>query len=166
MNSDMITPPTGGWDTLGAQIAQRQSEAITYLNQIYKQLFNESIKQGCGNCYHKAFYRIQKYLYLQQQSNPSNNNDMPLPSRKYLLKPDRSLQTTFGGDTLTNDNITDEVAEKLLQAHPVLIKHFDRYPSESDKQVEPENKMLATSNSIIETVEAPTRKQSKNNKTS
>jgi len=42
------------------------------------------------------------------------------------------LQTTFGGDTLTNDNLTDEAAEKLLAEYPALIKHFDRYPAENE----------------------------------
>ncbi|OCX52661.1 hypothetical protein BEL04_14540 [Mucilaginibacter sp. PPCGB 2223] len=97
-------------------------------------LFNETIQKGCGNCYQKAFFRIQKYLYLQQQNNPSNNPDiMTITNRKYLLKPDRVLQTAFGGDALTNDNLTDEAAEKLLDAHPALIKHFDRYPDKDEK---------------------------------
>ncbi|RKR84909.1 hypothetical protein BDD43_5162 [Mucilaginibacter gracilis] len=132
---DIVTPPAGGWQVLSAQIAQRQPQALAYLNQVYKQLFNQDIKQGCGNCYQKAFYRIQKYLYLQQQNNPSNILSMTYPTRKYLLKPDRSLQTTFGGDTLTNDNLTDEAAEKLLQAHPALLQHFDRYPGKDDDVV-------------------------------
>ncbi|MEO6521369.1 MAG: hypothetical protein ABIN91_06825 [Mucilaginibacter sp.] len=130
-NTSIITPPSGGWGAFGAQIAQRQPEAIAQLNQLYHNLFNQTIQQGCGNCYQKAFYRIQKYLYLQQQNNPSNNNDIMSkthPTRKYLLKPDRSLQTTFGGDTLTNDNLTDDAAEKLLKAFPSLIEHFERYP--------------------------------------
>lgn len=45
-------------------------------------------------------------------------------NRKYLLKPDRSLQNTFNNDRVTNDNITDKMAEKLLLNHPALIKHF------------------------------------------
>jgi len=113
--------------SLSSQIAQKQPEAIALLNQVYLELFNQTIQHGCGNCYQKAFFRIQKYLYLQQQQHPLNNNTMQV-NRKYLLKPDRSLQTSFGGDTLTNDNLTDEAAEKLLKAHPTLIKHFDRYP--------------------------------------
>lgn len=44
--------------------------------------------------------------------------------RKYLLKPDRSLQTTFGEEILTNENLTDEIAEKILLAHPNLSVHF------------------------------------------
>lgn len=121
--------------TLSAQIAQKQPEAIALLNQVYMGLFNETIQKGCGNCYQKAFFRIQKYLYLQQQSNPSNNQPiMTITNRKYLLKPNRVLQTAFGGDALTNDNLTDEAAEKLLDAHPALLKHFDRHPShESEK---------------------------------
>jgi hypothetical protein len=107
-------------------IAQRDPQAIAQLNQVYHDLFNETIQQGCGNCYQKAFYRIQKYLYLQQQNHP----EAAMPTtRKYILKPGRSLQTTFGGDTLTNDNLTDEAAEKLIKTHPSLIQHFERFPS-------------------------------------
>jgi len=112
---------------LSSQIAQKQPEAIALLNQVYLELFNQTIQKGCGNCYQKAFFRIQKYLYLQQQTNPDT---MTVTNRKYLLKPGRTLQTVFGGDALTNDNLTDTAAEKLLQAHPSLIKHFDRYPQE------------------------------------
>ena len=56
--------------------------------------------------------------------------------RKYLLKPGRSLQTNFGGYTLTNDNLTDEAAEKLLEKHPNLIKHFIINPSISEQITE------------------------------
>jgi len=120
--------------TLSAQIAQKQPEAIALLNKVYMELFNETIQKGCGNCYQKAFFRIQKYLYLQQQNSPLfNQTIMTITNRKYLLKPDRVLQTAFGGDALTNDNLTDEAAEKLLDAHPALIKHFDRYPSEESE---------------------------------
>jgi hypothetical protein len=142
-----------------AQIAQRQPVAIALLNQVYHELFNQTIQQGCGNCYQKAFYRIQKYLYLQQQTNPTNNIlSMIQPHRKYLLKPDRSLQTVFGGDTLTNDNLTDEAAEKLLQAHPALIQHFDRYPSgdEAEKQKtiteEKKSEQFKTSKSAVSVI--------------
>ncbi len=114
--------------SLSAQIAQKQPEAIALLTDIYKQLFNESIQQGCGNCYQKAFFRIQKYVYLQQ--NNLTNHNMELTNRKYLLKPGRSLQTTFGGDTLTNDNLTDDAAVKLIKAYPSLLQHFDRYPAD------------------------------------
>jgi hypothetical protein len=125
----MQTPGTQVTQLLNSasQIAQRQPEAISLLNQVYRELFNQTIQQGCGNCYQKAFYRIQKYLYLQQQNQPLNN--MTLTKREYLLKPGRSLQTTFGGDTLTNDNLTDEAAKKLLKTYPALIQHFERYPS-------------------------------------
>ncbi|MBW4889868.1 hypothetical protein KXQ82_09080 [Mucilaginibacter sp. HMF5004] len=58
---------------------------------------------------------------------------MSLTKRKYLLKPGRSLQTSFGGDTLTNDNLTDEAAEKLLLEHPSLAKHFEVLPEVINK---------------------------------
>lgn len=114
---------------LSAQIAQRQPEAIALLNQVYTHLFGDTIQQGCGNCYQKAFYRIQKYLYLQQQNDPQNNTIMPHTDRKYLLKPDRILQTVFGGDSITNDNLTDDIAEGLLSQFPTLLKHFEKYPA-------------------------------------
>ena len=113
------------------QIAQRQPQAIAMLTQVYHQLFNEDIKTGCGKCYQKAYYRIQKQVYLQQQNSTQNNlSIMTYPAKKYLLKPGRSLQTTFGGDTLTNDNLTDEAAEKLVKAHPSLLQHFEKYPNQ------------------------------------
>jgi hypothetical protein len=112
-----------------AQIAQRKPEAIALLNQVYSALFSQSIQQGCGNCYQKAFYRIQKHLYLQHQNDPLNNPIiMSDNNRQYLLKPDASLQTVFGGDTITNDNLTDDLAESLLKEFPMLLKHFVKFP--------------------------------------
>lgn len=111
-----------------AQIAQRKPDAIALLNQVYRELFNQSIQQGCGNCYQKAFYRIQKYVYLQNQNNALNPIIMPDTNRQYLLKPDASLQTAFGGDTITNDNLTDTLAESLLKQFPMLLKHFEKFP--------------------------------------
>lgn len=61
---------------------------------------------------------------IQNIANMTNQN------RKYLLKKDRILQTTFGGDKLTNDNLTDEIAEKILRQYPALIKHFEVYPED------------------------------------
>jgi hypothetical protein len=147
-----------------AQIARRQPEAIALLNQVYYSLFNQTIQQGCGNCYQKAFYRIQKYLYLQQQNDPSNTDHiMTYPTRKYLLKHDRSLQTSFGGDTLTNDNLTDEAAEKLLQAHPVMLKHFERYPSGEieGKEVAPAVAVSEGEKVVAPKNETTTRKRAK-----
>lgn len=51
-----------------------------------------------------------------------------LKDRSYILKEGRSIQTEFGGDTLTNDNLTDKAAEKLLKANPSLAKHFEVLP--------------------------------------
>jgi hypothetical protein len=113
------------WEIL---IAQRQPEAIQILQQVYKALFNQSIKQGCGNCYQKAFFKIQRYWFLSKQNTPINNINMSELKRKYILKPGRSLQTSFSGDTLTNDNLTDDAAAKLLKAHPSLAKHFEVLP--------------------------------------
>ena len=133
---DLTTDLPENW---GINIANKQPEAIALLNRIYKALFNQTIQQGCGNCYQKAYYRVQKYLYLQQQNNPSKQETMTIIKRKYLLKPGRSLQTSFGGDTLTNDNLTDEAAEKLLEKHPTLALHFDVLPdATSEKFAEPE----------------------------
>jgi len=87
--TENIAPPSGGWGaflSLASQIAQKQPEAIALLSRVYQQLFNQTIQQGCGNCYQKAFFRIQKYLYLQQQNQLLNDPiSMTTINRKYLL---------------------------------------------------------------------------------
>jgi hypothetical protein len=115
-------------DNWGILIGQKDPEAIQLLHQVYQALFNQTIQQGCGNCYQKAYFKIQKYWHLSRQNNPQQNTNMSILKRKYILKPGRSLQTSFGGDTLTNDNLTDEAAAKLLQKHPSLAKHFEQLP--------------------------------------
>jgi hypothetical protein len=117
----------------GILIAQKNPEAIQLLNQVYQALFNQTIQQGCGNCYQKAFFKIQRHWHLSKQNNLQHNTNMSISKRKYILKPGRSLQTSFGGDTLTNDNLTDEAAAKLLQAHPSLAKHFEQLPEVIEK---------------------------------
>ncbi len=123
MDDEIILPDN--WEIL---IAAKDPEAIQLLHRIYKTLFNQTIQQGCGNCYQKAYFKIRKYWHLKQQPISLTSNSMNTEKRKYILKCGRSLQTSFGGDVLTNDNMTDEAAEKLLKAHPSLSKHFEVLP--------------------------------------
>ena len=120
-----------------AEIATRKPEAIADLDRVYQEIFGEKITVGCGSCYQKAFFRVQKYVALTtdyQLNNPINMSEN-LKSRAFLLKDGIVLQTEFGGDHLTNDNMTDEQAEKLLKSNASFAQYFERMPDGFEDEI-------------------------------
>lgn len=121
-----------------AEIATRNPEAIADLDRVYQEIFGERITVGCGSCYQKAFFRIQKYATLTTENQLTNLITMSekLKSRAFLLKDGIVLQTVFGGDHLTNDNMTDEQAEKLLKSNANFAQYFERIPEGFEVEAE------------------------------
>lgn len=121
-----------------AEIAVKERESVSLLHSVYTELFGTQIKQDCGSCYQKAFQRIQKFVYLNSEKLKSKSisnlkNEVmatAMKNRKYLLKDGVQIQDGFGGEYLTNDNLTDETAARLLSATPELATNFSRIPPE------------------------------------
>lgn len=99
-------------------IGGKTSDNIPYLKLFlidYKQEFSvETVNASCQKCligYHKEF--INKYRKMESKS-------------KYLLHKKREgLQLEFGGSTfVTNENITDRYAEKLVKRFKELNPNF------------------------------------------
>lgn len=115
--------------TSSAGVAAKAPDAIALLQSVHKALFGERIKQGCGDCMQRAFFKIQNFVYLQSQNQLNNLKTMKkYQDRNFVLKSGRTLQAEFGGDAITNDNLTDETAIALLSTFPNMLKHFDKYP--------------------------------------
>lgn len=53
----------------------------------------------------------------------------------YSLKAGALIQDSFGGNMYTNDNLTDEVAEKFLASNPKGIAFFASQPNDWEDRV-------------------------------
>lgn len=114
-------------------IGGKTSDNIPYLKLFltdYKEVFNlETVNAACQKClysYHKDF--IQKFKKMENQS------------QYKLHKKREGLQLEFGGSLfVTNENLTDKYAEKLIkrfkEINPdfVLDDLFEVYPTEQPK---------------------------------
>ena len=74
--------------------------------------------RGCGQCYRDAF--IEMYLYAAK----NGIKDMG----KFIMK--REVVRTINGTVYSRNNITDEVAIKLLKSYPQRIDDFESYPED------------------------------------
>lgn len=86
------------------------------------------MKSSCNDCYHDAIIEI--YLYLKKYGKMKEKSN-------YTLKNGVLLQPGFGsGNMYTNDNLTDEVAEKYLAQYPNGIILFAATPTDWEERVE------------------------------
>lgn len=102
-----------------------------YLSQFlqeYKQVFaREEINAGCKKCLDSYYEKLIKYLTKMGQKKPSN----------YKLKEKyNGISLGFGSSTIvSNRNITDKLAEKLLKDHPRGADLFEKMPEPSEKNL-------------------------------
>lgn len=112
-------------------VAVKHPEAISNLHSVYKQLFGEGIKKQCGDCLTKALLRIRKYVYLQSQNIENFNLETmkKFEDKNFVLAKGKALDVGRIGVILTNENMTDETAVRILTAFPNLIKYFVKFPA-------------------------------------
>lgn len=80
------------------------------------------VRTSCNDCYKDAI--VEMYSYLKK------NGKMKEVS-SYRLKNGVLLQPEFGSSQFyTNDNLTDEAAEKYLAAHPEKSVWFSELPND------------------------------------
>lgn len=85
-------------------------------------------KTSCGDCYRDAV--IEKYSYLKRYGKMKEKSS-------YALKNGVLLQVGFGSSEMyTNNNLTDEAAERYLAENPKGIVFFASTPSDWEKRVE------------------------------
>ena len=94
------------------------SEDKQLIRLLYREVLGKEMRQtNCQSCFHDAVIEI--YLHLKK------NNDMAKP-KKYTLRAGFiiSCPTFKGGKIYTNDNLTDEVAEKYIEQFPQQKRFF------------------------------------------
>ena len=81
------------------------------IERLYKEVLGkEFTKTSCNDCYRDAVIEMTVYI--------KKNNRMK-EKCNYILKNGVLLQPEFGSNKMyTNDNLTDEVAEKYLAKNP------------------------------------------------
>lgn len=79
-------------------------------------------KTSCQQCYHDALIEICLYL--------KNHNTMANP-KKYIMRAGFIIHSPVfdGGKVYTNDNLTDDVAERYMEMFPMKKSMFDRNPN-------------------------------------
>jgi len=108
-------------------VSKVTADGVKYLElflQDYSKLFNKKVVPSCNNC-------INEYLKEYKENFKVMSNDC-----KYKLHKKREgIQLEFGSNVhVTNVNITDEYAEKLIERFTPFHKEgtldflFDKYP--------------------------------------
>jgi hypothetical protein len=92
----------------------RTAERKKLIASTYRQIFHENLRVSCITCYIEAIFKIIKIVETKKSCN-------------YRLKKGAILQP-FGGGIITNDNITDEIAEECLRNHAANPSMFDIMP--------------------------------------
>jgi len=93
------------------------------IERLYKEVLGkEFTKTSCNDCYRDAVIEMTVYI--------KKNN------RNYILKNGVLLQPEFGSNKMyTNDNLTDEVAEKYLAKNPKGEIYFAHVPTDWKERV-------------------------------
>lgn len=84
------------------------------------------IPTSCQNCYHDAVIEI--YSYLRKHNTMAEE-------RKYLLKAGAIINSPIfdNGKIYSNQNMTDDVAERYLAMFPEQVVLFQRIPKKTAK---------------------------------
>lgn len=103
----------------------------------YEVLAKEFVPTTCQNCYHDAVIEIAVYL--------KNNNKMA-EKCNYRLRAGFIIHcpTFHNGAIYTNDNLTDAIAEKYLEAYPKNEDMFQQLPQKKEEKVLPSARKRTT----------------------
>lgn len=95
------------------------------VSDIHRTLFRTSI--CCLPELESALTRLNNYL--------QNQNQKPMDSQRYVLKPDSLLYSTENQMYYTDKTITDDDAMEMLKVSPSLIEQFAQYPADWETEV-------------------------------
>lgn len=109
-------------------IASLSSSDKAEIESLYALVLDKKfVRTSCSDCYHDAVIEMSVYL---------NKNGKMKEKSEYGLKNGVLLQMGFGSaEMYTNDNLTDEVAEKYLAKYPDNIKYFSKKPDDWEERV-------------------------------
>lgn len=122
---------------LGGKSPLSSSDKLS-IEVLYNEVLGHNfIKTSCNDCYHDAV--IEMYSYLKKYGKMKEKSN-------YALKNGVLLQMDFGsGEMFTNDNLTDEAAEKFLAKNPKGINQFALAPPDWEERV---SKRMNQSNTL------------------
>jgi hypothetical protein len=92
---------------------QKTPERRQAIREAYKEITGDSLHHSCDTCYIEAIFKILKH--------------MEKPTCKYRLIKGHIIQP-FGGGIITNDTLTDEIAEQALRDHTANPSMFAVMP--------------------------------------
>ena len=127
---------------LGGKIPLSSSDKSD-IEVIYHEVFGRTfVKTSCGDCYRDAV--IEMYSYLKKYGKMKEKSN-------YALKNGVLLQVGFGSSEMyTNDNLTDEAAERFLAENPKGIVLFTLTPSNWEERVERlKNPVIALDETLV-----------------
>lgn len=133
-------------------IRRKESEAIQFLQKLYKQVTGNTVYAGCKGCHIKAANYLTSLTY---------QNLLTMSEQKFKLKKGVSIEWPYrSGQRITAGNLTDAKAAEFLYNHPKGIDHFEEYPqNENGLDLEewyPSEKPEVQSSELID--EAPREK--------
>jgi hypothetical protein len=97
-------------DYINGQKTPQRRQAI---REAYREITGEELRHSCDTCYIEAIFKILK--------------QMDKPSCAYRLRKGVIIQP-FGGGIITNDNLTNEIAEQALSDHTANASMFAVMP--------------------------------------
>lgn len=102
---------------------QKTPERRQAIREAYREITGESLHHSCDTCYIEAIFKILKH--------------MDKASCSYRLRKGLIIQP-FGGGIITNDNLTDAIAEQALRDHTANPSMFAVMPEavEEDSNLE------------------------------
>jgi hypothetical protein len=92
---------------------QKTPERRQAIREAYEEITGESFHHSCDTCYIEAIFKILKH--------------MDKPACNYRLRKGYIIQP-FGGGIVTNDNLTNEIAEQALRDHTANASMFAVMP--------------------------------------
>lgn len=119
----------------------------TAIEQLYLKLLGRPLirRTGCNDCYRDALIEIK--IHIKHKS------------MKYSLKKGALIYDHVTNNYYTDDNLTDEVAGRILAADPSMINQFASYPSEEPKLKTDDKTTKSSKSSKTSKIPAPKKQK-------
>lgn len=107
------------------------SDKSTIENLYYEVIGRTFVATSCQQCYHDGLIEI--YHYIKKYGKMAEKLNYRLKAGAII-----SCPAFMGGKVFSNDNLTDEVAEKYLEQFPDNVELFQKVPEKEEKDPDAE----------------------------
>jgi hypothetical protein len=107
------------------------SDKSTIENLYYEVIGRTFVATSCQQCYHDGLIEI--YHYIKKYGKMAEKLNYRLKAGAIINCP-----AFMGGKVFSNDNLTDEVAEKYLEQFPDNVELFQKVPEKEEKDPDAE----------------------------